>query len=189
VQTVIRDLARQGLTMMIVTHEMKFAREVANRVFYMDEGGIYEDGTPEEIFDHPKKEKTIRFIRHIKVFENLITSKDFDFIGFNTGLEEFGRRSGISQKAVYRAQSVFEELCMQIILPELSDKFALAVAVEYSQDDETVTMQVKYDGMRFNPKDSDNILSLKIAENAAENIEYSEISDDGFTNLVTAKIK
>lgn len=189
VQAVIRDLARQGLTMMIVTHEMRFAREVANRVFYMDEGGVYEDGTPEEIFDHPKKEKTIRFIKHIKVYENLITSKDFDFIGFNTGLEEFGRKSGISQKAIYRAQSVFEELCVQIILPAIPDNFALNVAFEYLQDEETVTMQVKYNGARFNPRESDNILSLKIAENAAESIEHSEICEDDFTNLVVAKIK
>ena len=88
VQAVIRDLARKGLTMIIVTHEMSFARQIANRVFYMDEGGVYEDGTPEEIFDNPKREKTIRFIKHLKVWENLITSKDFEFIGFNTSLEE-----------------------------------------------------------------------------------------------------
>lgn len=189
VQAVIRDLARRGLTMMIVTHEMRFAREVANRVFYMDDGGVYEDGTPDEIFDHPKKEKTIRFIRHIKVFENLITSKDFDFIGFNTGLEEFGRKSQISQKAIYRAQSVFEELCVQIILPALSDTFRLNVAIEYSQDDETVSMQIRYDGARFDPKDSDNILSLKLAENAAQSITYEAIEQDGYTNLVAVKVK
>lgn len=189
VQAVIRDLARRGLTMMIVTHEMRFAREVANRVFYMDDGGVYEDGTPDEIFDHPKKEKTIRFIRHIKVFENLITSKDFDFIGFNTGLEEFGRKSQISQKAIYRAQSVFEELCVQIILPALSDTFRLNVAIEYSQDDETVGMQIRYDGARFDPKDSDNILSLKLAENAAQSITYEAIEQDGYTNLVAVKVK
>ena len=189
VQAVIRELARQGLTMMIVTHEMRFAREVANRVFYMDEGGIYEDGTPEQIFDHPQKEKTIRFIKHIKVFENLITSKDFDFIGFNTALEEFGRKSQISQKSIYRAQMVFEELCVQIILPELSDDFKMYIALEYSQDDETITMQIKYSGKMFNPKDSDNMLSLKLAENAAQSIEYKETDTDGFTNLVIAKIK
>ena len=136
-----------------------------------------------------QKEKTIRFIKHIKVFENLITSKDFDFIGFNTGLEEFGRRSQISQKAIYRAQSVFEELCVQIILPALPTEFKLNIAVEYLQDDETVTMQIKYNGARFNPKESDNMLSLKIAENAAASIEYSESREDDFTNLVVAKIK
>ena len=63
-------------TMMIVTHEMSFAKEIANRVFYMDEGGIYEDGTPEQVFDHPQKEKTIRFIRRLKVHEANMTSRD-----------------------------------------------------------------------------------------------------------------
>ena len=56
VQAVIRELATTGKTMLIVTHEMNFARFICNRVFYMDEGGIYEDGTPEQIFEHPQKE-------------------------------------------------------------------------------------------------------------------------------------
>ena len=64
VQAVIRDLAKTGKTMMIVTHEMSFARAICNRVFYVDEGGIYEDGTPEQIFDHPEKELTRRFRPH-----------------------------------------------------------------------------------------------------------------------------
>ena len=189
VQAVIRDLARKGLTLMIVTHEMRFAREVANRVFYMDEGGVYEDGTPDEIFDNPKKEKTIRFIKHLKVFETIITSKDFDFIGFNTSLEEFGRKNQVGAKAIMRAQAVFEELGVQIILPELADQFKLSVALEYSQEEETLSMLLKYDGKQFDIRDSDNILSLKLAENASQSIEYSEINEDGFTNLVTVKIK
>ena len=189
VQAVIRELARRGLTMMIVTHEMRFAREVANRVFYMDGGGIYEDGSPDDIFDHPKRERTIRFIKNIKVFEHFIVSKDFDFIGLNSEIEEFGRRNQISQKAIYRVQMIFEELCVQIILPELSDDFKLHIAVEYSQDEEAITMQIKYDGVHLNPMNSDNLLSLKIAENAAQSIEYKEIDTDDFTNLVIAKIK
>ena len=189
VQAVIKDLARKGLTMMIVTHEMRFAKEIANRVFYMDEGGIYEEGTPEQIFENPQKEKTARFIKRIKVFENSITSKDFDFIGFNTSLEEFGRRSGISQKSIYRMQSVFEELCVQIILPELTADFAVNVMAEYSQEDESVSLQIKYTGCPFNPMDSDNILSLKLAQNAAESIEYTQCGDGDFTNLIAAKIK
>ena len=146
VETVIRNLAKKGLTMMIVTHEMRFAREVANRVFYMDDGGIYEDGTPEQIFDHPQKERTIRFIRHLKVFEEKITSKDFDFIGLVGQLEEFGRKHRISQKTIYRIQQIFEEICVQIILPELSGDFNLNLAVEYSPETEEVTMRFVYDG-------------------------------------------
>ena len=189
VQAVIRDLARKGMTLMIVTHEMRFAREVANRVFYMDEGGVYEDGTPEEIFDHPKREKTIRFIKHLKVFETLIASKNFDCIGFNTALEEFGRKNQVAQRAILRAQAVFEELGVQIILPELSDEFKLGIALEYSQEEETLTMLLKYDGKRFDARESDNILSLKLAQNASQSIEYAEMNEDGFTNLVTVKIK
>ena len=189
VQAVIKDLASKGLTMMIVTHEMRFAKEIANRVFYMDEGGIYEDGTPEQIFENPQKEKTARFIKRIKVFENIINSKDFDFIGFNTSLEEFGRKSGVSQKAIYRMQSVFEELCVQIILPELPDSFAMSVTAEYSQEDDSVCVQIEYSGKPFNPMDSDNILSIKLAQNAAESIEYSQCSNDEFTNMIIAKIK
>ena len=189
VQAVIRELARQELTMMIVTHEMRFAREVANRIFYMDEGGVYEDGTPEEIFDHPRREKTIRFIKHLKVFERLITSKDFDFIGFNTSMEEFGRKNQVAQKTILRSQMVFEELGVQIILPELGDTFKLNIALEYSQDEDAVTMQFKYSGAAFNPNESDNMLSLKLAQNATQSICYETIDEDGFTNLVTAKIK
>lgn len=189
VQAVIKDLAARGLTLMIVTHEMRFAREIANRVFYMDEGGVYEDGTPEEIFDHPKKEKTIRFIKHLKVFENLITSKDFDFIGFNTSLEEFGRRNQVPQKTIYRAQSVFEELAVQCVLPKLENTFQLSVAFEYSGDEETLSMTLKYDGAPFDVRNTPNVISFAIAENASQSIEYREMDEDGFQNLVVVKIK
>lgn len=59
---VMKDLAKEGMTMVVVTHEMKFAKEVASRVVFMDEGVIAEDGTPEEIFDHPKNERLKKFI-------------------------------------------------------------------------------------------------------------------------------
>ena len=189
VQAVIRELAKKGLTLMIVTHEMRFAREIANRVFYMDEGGVYEDGTPEQIFDHPQKEKTIRFIKHLKVFETIITSKDFDFIGFNTALEEFGRKNQVAQRAILRSQAVFEELGVQIILPQLADEFKLSVALEYSQDEEALTMVLKYDGAPFDIKTSDNVLSLKLAQNASQSIEYAQCEEGEYTNLVTIKIK
>ena len=189
VQAVIKELAKRGLTLMIVTHEMRFAREIANRVFYMDEGGVYEDGTPEEIFDNPKREKTIRFIKHLKVFETLITSKDFDFIGFNTSLEEFGRKNQVAQKTVYRAQSVFEELAVQCVLPKLDNEFKLSVAFEYSAEKETLSMSMKYDGAHFDVRNTPNVISYAIAENSSESIEYKEILEDGYTNLVTVKIK
>lgn len=189
VQSVIKELAKKGLTMMIVTHEMSFARYIANRVFYMDDGGIYEEGTPEEIFDNPQKERTIRFIRHLKVFERTIKSKTFDFLGFNTDFEEFGRKNHISQSSIYRTQAAFEEICTQIILPKLREEFALNVVIEYSSEEKTVKMQIKYTGKVFNPCDTDNLLSLTIARNSAKTIEHKEIDDGEFTNLVVVEIK
>ncbi|MGT2887137.1 amino acid ABC transporter ATP-binding protein [Streptococcus didelphis] len=62
VLNVMRDLANQGMTMLIVTHEMGFARQVANRVIFTDGGQFLEDGTPEQIFDHPKHPRLIEFL-------------------------------------------------------------------------------------------------------------------------------
>ena len=60
---VIRNLADEGVTMIIVTHEMSFAKEISSEVIFMDEGVIVEQGTPEEIFNAPKQERTRRFLR------------------------------------------------------------------------------------------------------------------------------
>ena len=63
---VIRDLARQGLTMVIVTHEMSFAREVGTRMIFLDHGKIIEDGTPKQVMDHPKTERAAHFFSSIR---------------------------------------------------------------------------------------------------------------------------
>ena len=62
---VMKQLALGGMTMVVVTHEMGFAREVADRVIFMDDGVIVEEGTPEEIFSHPKEERTISFLNKV----------------------------------------------------------------------------------------------------------------------------
>jgi putative lysine transport system ATP-binding protein len=59
---VIQDLANEGLTMVIVTHEMQFAKDVSDRVIFMDKGVIAEQGSPEDIFDHPQVERTKQFL-------------------------------------------------------------------------------------------------------------------------------
>ena len=65
VLNVIRDLAKKHMTMIIVTHEMAFAREVADRVIFMDKGNVIEVGTPQDIFTKPKEERTKKFLNQI----------------------------------------------------------------------------------------------------------------------------
>ncbi|EGT3624365.1 amino acid ABC transporter ATP-binding protein [Morganella morganii] len=65
VLTVMKNLAHEGMTMVIVTHEMNFAREVADRVFFIDQGVIQESGTPEQIFNHPQNPRTAAFLSRV----------------------------------------------------------------------------------------------------------------------------
>jgi polar amino acid transport system ATP-binding protein len=66
VLNVMKELAQEGMTMIVVTHEMGFAREVADRVVFMADGVIVEQGPPEEVFDHPKSDRTKDFLGHLK---------------------------------------------------------------------------------------------------------------------------
>ena len=61
----MKVLAQEGTTMLVVTHEMSFAREVATKVLFLDEGVIVEQGTPDEIFQNPKEERTRKFLKKI----------------------------------------------------------------------------------------------------------------------------
>jgi polar amino acid transport system ATP-binding protein len=63
---VMKQLASEGMTMIVVTHEMGFARDVADRVIFMDGGVIVEEGTPEAVFDHPQHNRTKDFLGHIR---------------------------------------------------------------------------------------------------------------------------
>ncbi len=62
---VMKQLAKEGMTMVVVTHEMGFAREVADRVMFMDQGKLVEEGTPEQIFANPREERTRLFLNQI----------------------------------------------------------------------------------------------------------------------------
>ena len=98
VLSVIRQLAKEGLTMLIVTHEMKFAHDVSTRLFFMYDGYIHEDGTPEQIFESPVHSATKAFIQRIRkeVFD--IGGPDFDFLGMHSAMAAFCHKYGIAEK-------------------------------------------------------------------------------------------
>jgi ABC-type polar amino acid transport system ATPase subunit len=63
---VMKELAKEGMTMVIVTHEMRFAHQIANRVIFMDGGVVVEQGTPEDVFTNPKEERTKKFLQMLQ---------------------------------------------------------------------------------------------------------------------------
>ncbi|MEX2613678.1 MAG: amino acid ABC transporter ATP-binding protein [Gaiellaceae bacterium] len=78
VLVVIRDLAREGMTMLIVTHEMQFAREVGDRVIFMDGGKIVEQGKPRDVLDNPKEERTRQFLRRTLQLDHALDELTID---------------------------------------------------------------------------------------------------------------
>ena len=176
VLAVIRSLANDGMTMMIVTHEMKFARDVSNRVFFMDEGGIYEDGTPEQIFDNPQREKTRIFIKRLKQLELEIESEDFDFIGFSSRIEQFGRDNLIAPKMLRNIELVFEELVAQNLTEYIEhneDALPINIVLEHSETDETAKIKITYGGLDYNPFMDADELSLTIIKKLAASTKYA----------------
>lgn len=130
VLSVIKRLAEQGMSMIIVTHEMRFAREVSTRVFYMDEGSIYEDGTSEQIFDNPQREKTRAFINRIRSYSLDIKSKSFDVFEMNAAIEEFVHKNLLTAKQLRNIQLYVEEVVIRGIVNSL-DNVDLTLTISY----------------------------------------------------------
>ena len=170
VQAVIRGLSETGRTMMIVTHEMNFARSICNRVFYMDEGGIYEEGTPDDIFLNPKRDNTRRFIKHLKVMEFTVEGRDFDFPGMVSMVDAYCQKNIIAKHSRNALHLTLEEMIQQILLPELESPHINA-AVEYSEENGEICVTISYNG-NINPAESENQLSYSLLEASVSEIQY-----------------
>ena len=175
VLAVIHSLERSGMTMLIVTHEMRFARNVSNRVFYMDEGGIYEEGTPEEVFDNPQREKTRRFIRHLKTLELSIPSTEVDYASLAAKIERFGADAALAPQELRRLMLAFEETVYQGILPAVREGrcgLPLEVLVEHAEVAEGITLRMRWEGPRFDPLKQGDELSASLISNICKSVQY-----------------
>ena len=187
VQSVIRDLARSGKTLMIVTHEMSFARAISNRVFYMDEGGIYEDGTPEQIFDNPSRPNTVRFIRRLKVLELKVDRADSDFPAMQGKIAEFCMSNQLPQRTTLRLQLAFEELVQQLLLPRLTQP-DIDIAIEYSELDESVALNARYNGARVDITALGDELPVTVLKGIVTDLTYNWLEGEARPNAVSLRI-
>ena len=187
VQAVIRELAKMGKTMLIVTHEMNFARAISNRVFYMDEGGIYEEGTPQQIFEHPMRENTRRFIKKLKVLELNIQSRDYDFLGMAAQIDGYCSKNQITPRLSNRIQLVFEETA-RLLLPRLETPTVQAIC-EYAEAAERAEWTLRYAGPRMDPAQSGDDLALAVLRGMTERMEYTWHEADALPNCISIVIK
>lgn len=135
---VIRTLANQGMTMVIVTHEMRFAKDVSTRIFYMDQGVVYEEGTPEQIFDNPVKERTKIFINRIHDYNYTITSPLYDLYELQGGLVQFCSKYFLPYDIQNKVQLLVEEVLQIVPL----DKGEIDLTLRYSEKDTTISLEL-----------------------------------------------
>jgi ABC-type methionine transport system ATPase subunit len=146
VLSVIRQLADEGMTMLIVTHEMKFAHDVSTRIFFMYGGFIHEDGTPKQIFENPVHSATKAFIQRIRkeVFE--IDGPDFDYLGMRSALNAFCYKYGIMEKrvTVRKLAEVMLEDIMAVYCP-------MTVRITHSEQSGITSMDFMVEKMEASP--------------------------------------
>ncbi|WP_432735870.1 amino acid ABC transporter ATP-binding protein [Maridesulfovibrio sp. FT414] len=181
VLAVIRTLATRGMTMMIVTHEMRFARDVSTRVFYMDEGEIYEEGTPQQIFNNPVREKTRHFIHKIRTFSFTLRAGSFDLCALHGDIETFGRNQFIAHRQILTIQLVLEELLLFYLRERKEQDVNISVTVSYAEEKKEIAVNVECPGRPFDFSGHDGDLSMKIVRSLTHVARFS--FENGRTSL------
>ena len=180
VLAVIRSLAQQGMTMAIVTHEMSFARDVSSRIFYMDDGVIYEEGTPEQIFDNPRREKTRIFINRIRSVEYRINSADYDLYALNAEIEQFCHKHFLTGKQQHNILLLTEESLQVIPLAG-----GLNYRLSFSEKTGEISLEFELPARAkpvFNAKVEPYMLSMSIIRNLTTSI-TENVEDNGCTRI------
>ncbi len=180
VLAVIRRLAREGITMVIVTHEMEFARNISSRVFYMDEGLIYEEGTPQQIFDNPQLEKTKAFINRIRSLNCHISGINYDLYALQGEMETFCEKHMLTKKVSGYVVLIAEEvLCLQTDFSDIN------ISLSYSEKDGSLEMICESAGKPFNPiiEGAEDNIGLKLILGRCISVDYRYERGKNILNL------
>ncbi|MDO4938732.1 MAG: amino acid ABC transporter ATP-binding protein [Lachnospiraceae bacterium] len=188
VESVIRMLKSEHRTMVITTHEMELIRQVCNKVVFLNDGIVWEEGTPGKIFDNADRDETRRFVKALRVLEFDVQSADFDFIGMKTQILDFAYRNGVSTLAMNRLMSIVEEFVQMIIIQQQEDN-RMKMTFEYNKHEERIEGNILFSGEELDPDNPRYVFSWPIIKMRATEIETSLIDEDGYTNRVFITIK
>ncbi|NCA76227.1 MAG: ATP-binding cassette domain-containing protein [Alphaproteobacteria bacterium] len=184
VLAVIRRLSREGMTMIIVTHEMEFAHTISSRVFYMDEGIIYEEGTAQQIFENPQKEKTRAFINRVRSLNYHIQSRDYDLYALQGEIAAFCEKHLVGAKATGHVIHITEEVL--ILQREFHD---VDIRLAWSEKEEFLQLTCESAGPSFNPLDEEAVeddLPVRLIRARCSEVDY--LYRDG-KNVLILKMK
>lgn len=139
---VMTRLAREGMTMIVVTHEMRFARQVSSRVLFFADGVVYEDGTPDQLFEHPQRERTRQFIQQIHETTFNIESEHFDWYAMMAQMEQFCQQYNLSRQQTDSVLHVVEESITILGSGGNAIQPGTHVTLSYTEKDETLQFTV-----------------------------------------------
>ena len=181
VESVIRGLVDEGMTSVLVTHEMRFARKVASQVVFLAEKGIYEQGTPEKVFDHPGKVLTQRFLYRSRMLEKTLTADELDLYALASELRGFLQRYDHDT----RQEKFLPLLCDELLYPVFRSAEAPAqsasVRLLCSETSARHTLLISFRGLSGDPLAAPYLdeLNLTLLERFSEFI-LSRRTDDGW---------
>lgn len=165
VLSVIRHLASEGMTMLIVTHEMQFAKDVSTRVIFLSEGNILEDGTPEQVFDNPQHQETKDFLQRNRRLHYELTSREADTYAINSDVAAFCLKYGVTGKT-FRIELVLEELLHVIA----KDCRPLTLDITFSEQSRQLTIDLLAHGVTTSLLQKADQLSAQIVRGVSCNI-------------------
>ncbi len=174
VYSVISSLAKKGLTIVIVTHRLSFAEQIATRVFFMHKGRIWEEGGAREIFENPLKEETRLYIKRIRGLHFEIEDADYDLYQLNSTIQSFAMRYFFSKERLLSLYHIVEE-----ILAVLDKDSGITIDMEYSEKDRSVRMKVLYKGQKNVLLDDPDIdpISMAIIQGYCQDIEQKRTTE------------
>ncbi len=176
VLAVIRKLAQDGMTMIIVTHQMRLAKNISTRVMYLDEGVIYEEGTPDQIFNHPQREATRLFVNEHDVLQRSFYKNELDYLGFISEINDFALNQLFTPKLVKRVEAV-EDIYLNTIMPLLDDNTKMNFALEHSEKNGSCNILFRWKAAPINSIINMDELSQKFAEKAINHLDHTYTQD------------
>jgi len=177
---VINELAKQGMTMLIVTHELEFARKVSTRVLFMHDGEICEEGTPDQLFDHPQKTLTQIFIRNRRSLIFQVDSREYDLYKFNADIEWFCQRNHLGKK-YFTLELITEELLTHFLPFSGPIHFRI-----YLNEDKKLALEIEQEGCSspiIESPEADDI-ALMILQGLCASISERQEGDSRFIDIV-----
>jgi polar amino acid transport system ATP-binding protein len=184
VLSVIRKLVKSGLTCIIVTHEMYFARKIATRVLYMDDKNIYESGTPEQIFTNPQREKTRIFINKLKVLTYESALSQIDMYDISRLVTEYCFKYDMSKRETNIINLICEEYVTNLIQRKY-EKEKLTITVSYNELNDTKEIIFRDNFAPGNYFESEGFdpISARLIKGFTKSMEYQRTEEQNILKL------